>query len=268
MEIFWININKLKYKEFLDDILKFEKQNIVFTPNPEILLKAKVDQKFKNTINQATYLTPDWMWLYLAFQIIESNSQFKSIFYLPYYIYNIIFRKQYLYEKYWERICWSDITEDLLKFCNKENIKITIIDLYKPEDKNKTNSQKTFISNLQKKYINLNFDYFIYKLEDKKDIINKINNSNSKIIFSTLGMKIQEESIIELMQECRNIKLWLWVWSSFDYIILFQKRAPKLWRKFWIEWLYRLINWPKKLNRLKRLYNAIIVFTIEIIKEK
>jgi UDP-N-acetyl-D-mannosaminuronic acid transferase (WecB/TagA/CpsF family) len=39
--------------------LKLEKQNIVFTPNPEILLKTKNDSEFKELLNKATYLTPD-----------------------------------------------------------------------------------------------------------------------------------------------------------------------------------------------------------------
>ncbi len=268
MKIFWINIDKLNYKKFLKEILKFEKQNIVFTPNPEILLKTRENNDFKNLINKATYLTPDWIWLYLGFQIIKTNSKFLAILLLPYYLFNLFFRKKYLYKKYWDRICWSDLTKDILNNCEKNNTKITIIDLYKPSDKNKVNSQETFSSFLTKKYKNLEFDYFIYNPEKKDEIITKIKNNNSKVLFSTLWMMKQEESVIEIMQKCKNIKLWLWIWSSFDYIIWFQKRAPKIWRTLWVEWLYRLITWPQKLNRLKRLYNAIFVFTFEVLKSK
>jgi exopolysaccharide biosynthesis WecB/TagA/CpsF family protein len=81
-------------------------------------------------------------------------------------------------------------------------------------------------------------------------------------------MKKQEQSVIEIMKKCSNIKLWLGIGSSFDYFIWFQKRAPKFWRQLWLEWLYRLITGPKKLTRLKRLYSAIFVFTYKVIKEK
>jgi len=268
MEIFWININKLNYKKFLSEITKFEEKNIIFTPNPEILLKTTDNKKFKSLIKKASYLTPDWIWLFLAFQIIDSNSKLLSIILLPYYFFNIIFRKNYLYKKYWDRICWSDLTKDLLDVSSNQKIKITILDLYIPEDKNKVISQKTFKKDLEAKYSNLEFDYFIYNPDKKDEIINKIKTSKSKILFSTLWMQKQEESIIEIMKECNNIKLWLWIWSSFDYIIWFQKRAPKLWRTFWIEWLYRLLTGPQKINRLKRLYNAIFVFIFQIIKNK
>jgi UDP-N-acetyl-D-mannosaminuronic acid transferase (WecB/TagA/CpsF family) len=36
-----------------------EKQTIIFTPNPEILLKAQSDKNFANLLNKATYKTPD-----------------------------------------------------------------------------------------------------------------------------------------------------------------------------------------------------------------
>lgn len=268
MQIFWIKINKLIYKDFLNSIIKFEKQNIVFTPNPEILLKAKSDNVLKNLLKKASYLTSDWIWLFLAFQINDSKSKFSAIFFLPYFLFNIIFRKNYLYKKYGDRICWSDLTKDLLKICEQKNIYFTIIDLYNPNDKNKVSSQKIFVEKLKQKYKNINFDYFIYNSEKKEEIIEKIKNSNSKILFSTLWMKAQEESVIEIIEKCKNIKLWLAIGSSFDYIIWFQKRAPKIWRTLWIEWLYRLFTWPQKLKRLKRLYNAIFVFIFNIIKNK
>jgi N-acetylglucosaminyldiphosphoundecaprenol N-acetyl-beta-D-mannosaminyltransferase len=81
-------------------------------------------------------------------------------------------------------------------------------------------------------------------------------------------MQKQEESVIEVMEKCKNIKLWLWIWSSFDYFIWFQKRAPSIWRKLWLEWLYRLVTWPQKIKRIKRLYNAIIIFIYKVIINK
>jgi exopolysaccharide biosynthesis WecB/TagA/CpsF family protein len=81
-------------------------------------------------------------------------------------------------------------------------------------------------------------------------------------------MKKQEQSVIEIMENCPNIKLWLGIWSSFDYFVWFQKRAPKIFSDMWLEWLYRIVTWPQKLKRIKRIYNAIIVFLIQVIKTK
>ena len=265
-QIFWIKLNNLKYKDFFNEITKFENQKIIFTPNPEILLVVKKDFEFKKMLEKANYLLPDWIWLYIAFQIIEEKNKFFRFLKLPYYFFNLFFRRKYLYEKYWERICWSDLTRDLVNYCEKNNIKITILDLYNPTDLKKVKSQEIFSSKLKEKFPNLKFDYFIYEPSKKTEIIEQIKNSDSKIVFSTLWNKRQEESVIEIIANCSNINLWLWVWSSFDYYIWFQKRAPKIFRVLWLEWFYRLLTWPKKILRLKRLYNAIFVFIWEVIK--
>jgi len=197
-----------------------------------------------------------------------------NLFLLPYYFFNLFFRRSYLYNKYWDRICWSDLTRYLLEYFNENNINISIIDLYvwwenlSLWDIKKISSQKVFKKRLKKEFPKLKINYFIYSKEEKENIIKEINKSKSKILFSTLGMKVQEESVIEIMKKCDNIKLWLWVWSSFDYIIWFQKRAPLFFRKLGLEWLYRLLTWPRKINRLKRLWNAIFVFTWTIIINK
>ena len=269
MKIFNINIDKISYKNLFEEIIKFKKQNIIFTPNPEILLKTLEDKEFESLLLKANYLTADWIGLYIAFQI-NDNKFWKIIntLLLPYFFFNLFFRRNKLYSKYGERICGSDLTKDLINYLNKTWEKFSIIDLYNPCDIKKVESQKNFPELITKKFNNLNFDYFIYNPSEKENIINKIKNSDSKIVFSTLGMKKQEKSVIEIMDKCKNIKIWLWIWSSFDYFIWFQKRAPKVRRSLWLEWLYRLITWPRKIDRLKRLYSAIILFTYKVIINK
>lgn len=267
MQIFSIELDNLKYKDFFEEITKLENQKIVFTPNPEILLAIKKDIEFKSLLNKANYLLPDWIWLYIAFQLLEDKNKFLRFLKLPYYFFNLFFRRKYLYSRYWDRICGSDLTKDLVNYAQNNNIKVTILDLYNPIDLKKVESQKVFSIKLKEAFPKLDFDYFIYEPSKKEEIIKKIENSNSKIVFSTLWMKIQEVSIIEVIEKCKNIKIWLWIGSSFDYYIWFQKRAPKIWRSLWLEWFYRLLTWPKKITRLKRLYNAIIIFIWEVVKD-
>lgn len=269
MKIQWLEIQNIKYKEVFDEITKLEKQNIVFTPNPEIIIEASKDIKFKNDLQKASFLTSDWIWLYIAYQIIDNSyGKIINFFLLPYFFFNLFFRRKNLYKKYGERICGSDLTKDLVLWAQENNIKISIIDLYNPNDIKKVKSQKDFIKNVWEKFPKLNFDFYIYNPEKKEEIIEKIKSSNSQILFSTLWMKKQEKSVIEIMERNENIKIWLWIWSSFDYFIWFQKRAPQIWRKLWLEWLYRLVTWPQKINRLKRIFNAIFVFNYMILKNK
>lgn len=269
MKIFWVEISKVDYRDFLKKIIKLKNKSIIFTPNPEMLLKAREDKDFKNILKQANYLLPDWIGLYIAFQVISNkNLWLLNFILLPYYFFNLFFRRRSLYKKYGDRICGSDLTEKLLYILEEEKERITIVDLYNPTDKAKVESQKIFKSMMQENFPGLKIDYYIYNPKQKEEVIQKIRTSKSKVLFSSLGMKAQEESVIEIMEKCENIKLWLAIWSSFDYITWFQKRAPEIFRILGIEWLYRLFTWPRKIDRLKRLWNAIFVFTSEVIKSK
>jgi UDP-N-acetyl-D-mannosaminuronic acid transferase (WecB/TagA/CpsF family) len=152
-----------------------EKQNIVFTPNPEILLKAKDDESFKKLLQKANYLTPDGIGLYIAFQILDNRySKYTNTLLLPYYFFHLFFRREYLYKKYGERICGSDLTKDILIYAEEKNISLTIIDLYNPKDSKKVASQQKFSQKLQAKFPKLDFDYYIYNPKEKKNIIDKI----------------------------------------------------------------------------------------------
>ncbi|MDR1987573.1 MAG: WecB/TagA/CpsF family glycosyltransferase [Candidatus Peribacteria bacterium] len=95
----------------------------------------------------------------------------------------------------------------MIKFASEESVKVTIIDLYNPTDKKKVESQKIFKKILKDKFKKLDFDYFVYNEDKKKEILEEISRSKSQILFSTLGMKKQEKSVIEVMKVCKNIKI-------------------------------------------------------------
>jgi hypothetical protein len=78
------------------------------------------------------------------------------------------------------------LTKDLVNYCEKNGIKITILDLYNPTDAKKVESQSIFLCKLSEKFPKLGFDYIIYNLDKKDEIIDMIKNSTSKMLFSTL----------------------------------------------------------------------------------
>ncbi|MCH8519109.1 WecB/TagA/CpsF family glycosyltransferase, partial [Candidatus Gracilibacteria bacterium] len=287
MKIFELTLTKLRYSEFIEEmkqyishktpLLQGEGTRLIFTPNPEICLKTLEDKEFLMTLRQANYLTSDGIGLYLAYQInnylklqlspgrgelergflwkkayLESTALGRKIFLfllLPYFLFNILFRKTYLYEKYGDRICGSDLTNELVNYAQDEVINIAIIDGYFPQDTRKCESQKNFRENLQQVFPTLNFDYYILREDNKTEIFESIKNSEAKISFATLGMKKQELFCLEVRENCSNIRLALGVGSSFDYYTGFQKRAPKIWRDLGFEWLYRIFTSPNKLKR-------------------
>lgn len=269
MQIFWIPITHTTYAELFVKITELKKQTIVFTPNPEMLLQARDDREFAEILKRADYNTPDGIGLYLAFQILDRYSFFYvNLFFLPMYLLNLFFRRQALYDRYGERICGSDLTTDILYFAEEKSIPVVVIDRHNPSDEAKVLAQKYFREGVREQFPKLHLEYHVYNPEKKTEILQKIAQSKAQILFSTLGMKSQEQSVLQVMQHCQNIKLGLGVWSSFDYITGFQKRAPKSYRMLGLEWLYRLLFGARKIARMKRIWNAVFVFPYRVMKGK
>ena len=102
-----------------------------------------------------------------------------------------------MYKKYGERICGSDFTNTLLDFSQENNIKIVIIDPSYPQDVKKCQAQDSFREKLSGKFPDLDFDFYVYSDENSDEIFESIKFSGAKILFSTLGMKHQEISILK-----------------------------------------------------------------------
>lgn len=268
MEIFWIKCFKTTETEIIDIIKKSNKPLKIFTPNPEIMLHSKKDKSFRECLIKADYLLPDWIWLYLAYQILEDNSHFLIILLkLPLFVFNLLFKKDKLYEKYWEKITWSHLTKKLLEEYNKIWWNIWILDLYTETDIKKIESQKLMPIKLKERYPNINFTIVRHQKENIKEEIETFNKNKCDVIFCSLWMVKQELAISKILPYTAA-KAWLWIGWSLDYFIGFQKEAPAKVKKAWFEWLYRLITYPKKLVMLKKIWRAVFVFTYFVLKEK
>jgi N-acetylglucosaminyldiphosphoundecaprenol N-acetyl-beta-D-mannosaminyltransferase len=58
-----------------------------------------------------------------------------------------------------------------------------------------------------------------------------------------------------------TVRVAMGVGGAFDFLAGTKKRAPKWMQKTATEWLFRLIQEPK---RIKRIYNAVVRFPITI----
>jgi N-acetylglucosaminyldiphosphoundecaprenol N-acetyl-beta-D-mannosaminyltransferase len=79
------------------------------------------------------------------------------------------------------------------------------------------------------------------------------------------GAPKQEIWLSEKGRKITSLKLGIGVGGTFDFWAGKIKRAPILWRKIGLEWLWRLIQEPQ---RWRRIFNAIVVFPYRVIQEK
>ncbi len=79
-------------------------------------------------------------------------------------------------------------------------------------------------------------------------VLKQINSFRPDILLVAYGMKKQEEWIYQNLNKL-DVGVVIGVGRSFDYYSGDLKRAPKIWRKMGMEWLYSLIKEPKRFKR-------------------
>jgi N-acetylglucosaminyldiphosphoundecaprenol N-acetyl-beta-D-mannosaminyltransferase len=101
--------------------------------------------------------------------------------------------------------------------------------------------------------------------EDLNSCYNQIEKSKVNILFVALGAPKQEIWISENIEKFPSVNIAMGVGGAFDMISEKVKRAPKFFQKIHLEWLFRLVQEPK---RLKRIFNAVIIFPITLFLNK
>ncbi len=259
MEFLSLNIYQGKYQDFLERMKNPQKKLLVFTPNPEILLRASRDTEFLEILRQADYLTPDGNGLYTGSLIQQKKGYFTALLLT-------IFSKQSLRQRYGELISGSNLTKDLVDFSIEKKKKILMIDNYRiTNPTNEFEVRKMYMQwQLQRlfseKFPELNISIVFDNENSSIDLVELIQNEQISYVFSCIGMKTQEQRLLEIFAHIPEDfpVVWLGVGSSIDYLLGLQKRAPVFFQKLGLEWLYRLIFNPRK--RWCRIWDAVIEF--------
>ena len=96
------------------------------------------------------------------------------------------------------------------------------------------------------------------------DLVDRINASKADILFLALGSPKQEKWYADHKDQLKNIKICQGIGGTLDTIAGNVRRAPKIWQKFSVEWLYRLIADPRRIKRQK----VLPLFAAMVIMEK
>lgn len=91
-----------------------------------------------------------------------------------------------------------------------------------------------------------------FRPEDRPALFERIRESGAKIVTVAMGSPRQEI----LMRDCRTVypdALYMGVGGTYDVFTGHVKRAPAIWQRLGLEWLYRLLSQPSRLTRQLRL---------------
>ncbi|MBI4235729.1 WecB/TagA/CpsF family glycosyltransferase [Candidatus Peregrinibacteria bacterium] len=245
------------------EILAKGKKAYIATPNPELLLIANGNEKYRQILNRSAFNTPDGTGILWAAKFQESaKRRSKSIIILKWAASLLMtaLRPKYKYGVIAERVTGVDLMNEICKASTKGKYKIFLLGAGE-------NVVEKLKKKLETKNPGINISG-IYRgtpdLADEKEIIRRINTSAADILFVAFGSPKQEVWISRNLKYLKSVKLAIGVGGSFDFISGNKKRAPLWMQKTGLEWLFRLIREPK---RIKRIYNATIKFPILILKK-
>ncbi len=259
MQFLWLDIYNGRYSEFFELIKNPITKTLVFTPNPEMLVRAYFDSDFLYVLRKATYNTPDANWLYV-WSLMQGKIGFlrACIF--------LIFNKKKLSIDYGDLIKGSDLTRDLFTYAVESNKRVLMIDNYRITtptnqfERDKMQIQSDLTNLFKMKFPSLDIILIFDWEKNPEQIADLITSNNISYVFSCIGMKIQEERLIEIFSHLPK-EQWvvgLAVGASIDFLLGLQKRAPIIFQSLALEWLYRLMMEPRK--RWRRIYTAIVEF--------
>jgi len=242
VKILGIKINNLSPQEILeriDSFLQSKNKHYVVTPNPEFLVAATKDKKFREILNYADLSIADGVGLTLAAKFLGQRLL---------------------------RFTGADLVGYLCELAEQKNYPVFLL------------GGGPDIARQTAENLRLNFPQLKItgtesggqvdsagRQNNTADIINKINQARPKILFVAFGQVKQEKWIFNNLDQLNSVKVAIGVGGAFDFIAGRLKRAPKLLQRIGLEWLYRLIQEPA---RYKRIFNAIIVFGWLILKDK
>lgn len=238
-------------KKFVQYALEEKGSFFTSTPNAENLLRGERCPELKRFLKCCVLNFPDSVSLLWAAEYQAKNwSKFRAIFELLF----LPIRK-----KNWktipERVCGSDIFEDICAESAKQNVKIFLLggfDGAAEKTKNK----------LEKKYPKIKIVGVSEASPKDKTVIEEIIKLKPQIIFTAYGCPNQELWIAENLKKIPSARIGMGIGGTFDFYSGKIIRAPKSFQKLGLEWLWRLIKEPK---RFKRIMNAIVVFPVRVL---
>lgn len=218
--------------QFVHGKLQENKGLHIVTINPEMIALGNKNPLFGRVLNEADLTIPDGVGIKLALKIKGINQ---------------------------EAIPGIDFAKSMIGICALEGYTIGLLGA-------KEEVVQLAAKNLRTEFENLNITYIRngYFSETEEDLIKEeLKAISPRILFVALGAPKQELLISKLKEEMPET-IFIGVGGSFDVWSGLTQRAPVIYQKLGLEWLYRTIKEP---SRFKRIFPALPLFLIQVIME-
>ena len=215
-----LNVNLLAITQ--NELLQKLDKGILITPNVDQLVKLQYDRDFYDICLQTEWLICDSKILYqlsklLKHQIPEAIP--GSSFFTAYYMYH----KNDTNCKIFLLGAMDGVAEKAMKRINEKVGRNIVVGAHSPS-------------------------YGFEKKEKEcEELIDIVNNSGANVVLVGVGAPKQEKWIMKYKDRMPNVDIWMALGATIDFEAGTLKRAPLIWQKCGMEWLYRCIKEPKRL---------------------
>lgn len=232
MERNLVTIQKLNVDTFTFlEAINYATKGQVVTINPEMIDYASKNKDFANIINEAELVIPDGIGVQLGLKILGHNVR---------------------------RIAGIEFARKMIEKYSNENKSIALVGA-------KPHVIENAVANLKKEIPNINIVYYHDGyFKDNNEILSELQKLQPALVLSALGSPKQEE-FNYIGKKLLPESLFIGVGGSFDVWSGEVERAPQIYQKLCIEWLYRTIKEPK---RFKRIFPTLPLFVLKVLKEK
>lgn len=203
----------------------------IVTANPEMIEFGLKDKRYENILKNADLVIPDGVGIKIALKI-----------------------KGYAAK----RIAGIEFSHKLIEECSKSGYSVALVGA-------KEHVVQKAAENLTKEFPSLDIAYIqngYYKNVD--DVYWALGEKNPKLILVALGAP-KQEYFIEEYRKYHQETLMIGVGGSFDVWAGEVKRAPKIYQKLGLEWLYRTVKQPE---RFKRIFPSLPRFILRVLLDR
>lgn len=219
-KILGVSFSTLGFNATVSDLvtrIQSGRRTHVVTANPEVVMIAKENSGFQSILDQA-YVVPDGI--------------------------GIVYAAKMLHLPVSERVTGVELLEALMKEADKHRWKVFLLGA--APDVNRRAADR-----LEKDYPGAKIvgrrDGFFSPDEEHK-IVEEIASVSPDLLFVAMGVPRQELWIAKHWPHL-NTSVAMGVGGVFDVLAGAVKRAPVIWQKMHLEWLYRMLKQPSRWKR-------------------
>lgn len=240
-----VPIDAVTRSEALERIKGFLEGSVgcmVTTPNPEMLVQARRNSRFRRVLQRADLAVPDGVGLVFM-------SRFQDVR-IP------------------ERVTGTDLVDDVCAQAARAGKKVFFLGGERGEAKGAADVLRERYPSLE--VVGAVSGGYVARnekgiLECGEDVLRELRDACPDILFVAFGHGKQEEWILQNLPAMPSVRVAMGIGGAFNFISGRVRRAPKLVRKAGLEWLWRLMREP---GRIMRILRAVIVFPFLALTEK